>query len=76
MTRAYVLVEMMAGHARNLVNNLSGRRQVTDVARVTGPYDVIVVIEAEDVNEISETVNRGIHSQAGVVRTTTCVTLR
>ena len=66
---------MMAGHARNLVNKLSGRREVTDVARVTGPYDVIAVIEAEDVNEISEIVNREIHSQDGVVRTNTCVTL-
>ena len=76
MVRAYVLIEMMAGHARNLVNGLTGRREVMDIARVTGPYDVIAVIEAEDVNEISEIVNSEIHSQPGVVRTTTCVTLR
>ena len=76
MVRAYVLVEMMAGHARDLVNSLKDREEVQDVARVTGPYDVIVVIEAADVNEISEIVNEEVHSLTGVVRTNTCIALR
>lgn len=75
MVRAYVLIEMMAGHSRNLVNALQGREGIREVARVTGPYDVIAVMEGRDVDEISNAVTDGIHSQDGVVRTTTCVSL-
>ena len=75
MVRAYVLIEMAAGHSRLLVDSLNGQDGVRDVARVTGPYDVIVVLEAEGVDEISDIVSRRIHSMAGVVRTTTCVSV-
>ena len=75
MVRAYVLIEMTAGHSRNLVNALQGREGIREVARVTGPYDVIAVMEGRDVDEISNAVTDGIHSQDGVVRTTTCVSL-
>ena len=75
VVRAYVLIEMTAGHSRNLVNALQGREGIREVARVTGPYDVIAVMEGRDVDEISNAVTDGIHSQDGVVRTTTCVSL-
>ena len=75
MVRAYVLIEMVAGHSRNLVNSLRGQEGVLDVARVTGPYDVIAVLEGQDIDEISNTVTEVIHTLAGVVRTTTCVSL-
>lgn len=75
VVRAYVLIEMVAGQSRNLVNSLQEREGIRDVARVTGPYDVIAVLEGRDVDEISNTVTDEIHSQTGVVRTTTCVSL-
>ena len=73
MVRAYVLIEMAAGHSRELVNTLKGQEEVRDVARVTGPYDVIALLEAADVDALSETVSSRIHSVKGVVRTITCV---
>ena len=73
MVRAYVLIEMAAGHSRELVNTLEGQEEVRDVARVTGPYDVIALLEAADVDALSETVSSRIHSVKGVVRTITCV---
>ncbi len=75
MVRTYVLIEMTAGHSRSLVETVRGLDGVKDVARVTGPYDVIVVLEAEGVDEISDIVSQQIHSMAGVVRTTTCVSM-
>ena len=75
MVRAYVLIEMVAGYSRDLVKALSEGRVIVEVDRVTGPYDVIAVIEASDVNEVSEIVSDEIHSLKGVVRTTTCVSL-
>jgi DNA-binding Lrp family transcriptional regulator len=73
MVRAYVLIEMAAGHSRELVNTLQGREGVRNVARVTGPYDVIVEIEAADIDAMSELVTDEIHPLAGVMRTITCV---
>ena len=75
MVRAYVLIEMVAGHSRNLVNSLNGREDILNVARVTGPYDVIAVLEGQDIDAISNTVTEIIHTLGGVVRTTTCVAL-
>jgi DNA-binding Lrp family transcriptional regulator len=75
MVKAFILIEMMAGHATNFVNSLKGRPSVTSVDRVTGPYDVIVVIESDDVDKVSDIVSDEIHSKPGVVRTLTSVSL-
>ena len=75
MVRAYILIEMVAGHSRKLATSLGGSESVTDVDRVTGPYDVIAVLEGADINAISDVVTNDIHSLEGVVRTTTCVCL-
>ena len=75
MVRAFVLIEMAAGHSRELVNLLKGRNGIRSVARVTGPYDVIAEIEAGDIDALSELVTGEIHPQAGVMRTITCVCL-
>ena len=75
VVRAYILIEMVAGHSRALVDTLKDRRAVTAVDRVTGPYDVIAILEAPDLNQISDIMATEIHSLSGVVRTTTCVCL-
>ena len=75
MVKAFVLVEMVAGQSVKLVNTLSGRSEFVNVARVTGPYDVIAVVVADDINKISDVVTDQIHSLQGVVKTTTCVSL-
>ena len=75
MVRAYILIEMVAGHSRKLVASLQGRGSVADVDRVTGPFDVVAVLEGNDINAISDIVTTEIHSLEGVVRTTTCVCL-
>jgi len=49
-------------------------RKVKSVDRVTGPYDIIVVIEVETKEEV-DTVIEKIHAVAGVHRTVTCVAI-
>ena len=75
MVRAYILIEMVAGHSRKLVSSLQGRASVVGVDRVTGPFDVIALLEGNDINAISDIVTSEIHSLEGVVRTTTCICL-
>ena len=76
LIRAYILIEIMAGQTMRLVGTLKSLPYVIDIGRVTGPYDAIVVIEGKDLEEISNTVENEIHPIKGVVRTTTCVSLR
>jgi len=54
---------------------LGGVAGVVEVKRVTGPVDVIVVLEATNIEGISLIVNGRIHVLDGVTRTTTCVAL-
>ena len=75
MVTAFVLIGMVAGHSSNLVTSLENQQRVEAVHRVTGPYDVIAVLRAENINTISEMVANEIHSLPGVVRTTTCVSM-
>ena len=73
LVKAYILIQMVAGHSRDLVSSLERSEVVKVVERVTGPYDVIAVLEAADINQISDIVAEEIHSLQGVVRTTTCI---
>ena len=75
MVTAYILIEMVAGHSRDLVSSLSQTAPVREVSRVTGPFDVIAVIQGKDLNAISDVVSTEVHTLPGVVRTTTCVRL-
>ena len=75
MVRAYVLIEMAAGHSTNLVKSLRDRSDVVDADRVTGPYDVIAIVEDEDLNKVHEFVTTIIHMEEGVLRTTTSVSV-
>ena len=48
-------------------------RKIQSVDCVTGPYDIIVVIEAETLEEIDVLVTDKIHAITGVHRTVTCL---
>ena len=49
-------------------------RKVKSVDSVTGPYDIIVVIEVETRDEI-DTIIEKIHAVAGISRTATCLAI-
>ena len=73
--KAYVLVEIAVGQTREVANALGGVRSIQSADLVTGPYDVIVVIEGEDINAVARQVEQEIHPVAGVMRTVTCVVI-
>ena len=75
VVRAFILIEVAAGYSSAIAENLSGGKGFVDVVRVTGPVDVIAVVEASTLPEISALVSDRIHSLQGVMRTTTCVAL-
>ncbi|MFH0941709.1 MAG: Lrp/AsnC ligand binding domain-containing protein [Chloroflexota bacterium] len=73
--RAYVLVETTVGRAREVTNVIGSLAGVKSVDQVTGPYDIIVVIEAASLNEIGDLVTGKIHPIPGISRTVTCLAI-
>ncbi len=71
--KAFVLIETAVGTTNTVVNNLRAVEGVASVDAVVGPYDVIAVLEAQDVNTIGELVTNKIHAVGSVVKTVTCL---
>jgi len=71
--KAFVLIETVVGKNKEVITALEGQRGVTSVDIVTGPYDVIAVIEGKTLNDIGGIVTGKIHPIAGISRTVTCL---
>ena len=72
-SKAYILIETAVGKTREVAGTLRELGGMQSVDVVTGPYDVIAVIDAPDINTMGNLVTEKIHTIAGVVRTVTCV---
>ena len=71
--KAYLLVETAVGKTRDVASALAGLEGVDSVDVVTGPYDIIAVINTADMAGVGTLITEKIHSVPGVVRTVTCV---
>ena len=74
-TKAYVLIETAVGKTRDVMATLSGVGGMEAVDAVTGPYDIIAVVRANDLNSVGEIVTDKIHTIGGVNRTVTCLSV-
>ena len=74
-TRAYILIETSVGRVQAVAVALRSRSQVERTDPVTGPYDVIAVVTAPDLNAVAEFVTRHVHGIDGIVRTVSCVSV-
>ena len=71
--RAFVLIETVIGKSREVVSILKEQEGVESVDLVTGPYDVIAIIEGEGFTQIGDLVANKINTIAYIFRTVTCV---
>jgi len=72
MVQAYILVQTEVGKAADVAKEISKIVGVTQAEDVTGPYDVIVRAEADNVDELGRLVASGVQSIEGITRTLTC----
>jgi DNA-binding Lrp family transcriptional regulator len=73
--KAFVLIETSVGRTKEVANVLRKLDGVQSVDPVTGPYDVIAVIERESLSEIGDLVTSQIHPVTGISRTVTCLAI-
>jgi DNA-binding Lrp family transcriptional regulator len=80
MMRAYVLIESAVGKANNVSEGVKrlkfGDAEVISVDAVTGPFDVIALLESDDLDKLGRAITDGIQRVEGVQRTTTCLVVR
>jgi DNA-binding Lrp family transcriptional regulator len=80
--RGYILVRTEIGHSKSVGEALVAFKhpdaKITSVDTVTGPFDVIVQLEAESLDKLGSTVSskEGIAGIPGVETTTTCLAVR
>ena len=74
-TKAYILIETAVGKSRQVAGDLKRVADVETVDAVTGPYDIIAVVCAPDLNAVGDLVTRRIHTINGILRTVTCLTV-
>jgi len=73
--KAFVLIETAVGRTKEVTTALKQLQGVKSVDTVTGPYDIIAIIEAETLNDIGDLVTGKIHPIAGISRTVTCLAI-
>ena len=74
-TKAYILIETAVGKSRGVATDLRSLSGVENVDAVTGPYDIIAVVSAPDLNAVGDLVTSQIHTLSGIVRTVTCLSV-
>ncbi|HEX2418449.1 MAG TPA: Lrp/AsnC ligand binding domain-containing protein [Micromonosporaceae bacterium] len=72
MVQAYILIQTEVGKASDVAAAIRGISGVARVDAVTGPYDVVVLTEARNVDELGKMVVSKVQAVPGITRTLTC----
>jgi len=73
--KAYILIDTSVGKSRDVADLLRSLPGVATVDAVTGPYDIIAVVAAADLNMVGDLVTSQIHTINGIARTVTCLSV-
>ncbi len=71
--KAYVLINVRPGGVRELVRDLHRVEGVIEANMTFGPYDVVAVLTAPDINQLGNIIAADIQSIPGVLETLTCL---
>jgi DNA-binding Lrp family transcriptional regulator len=72
VVQAYILIQTEVGRAAAVASDVAGIEGVTRSEDVTGPYDVVVHVEAADVESLGTDVIAAVQKVPGITRTLTC----
>ncbi len=71
--RAYILIETQVGKSPDVAVALRSLPGVPSVDIITGEFDIIALVEAQDMVSMADLVTGQVQSIPGVTRTITCV---
>jgi DNA-binding Lrp family transcriptional regulator len=74
MSRAYVLISVKnPGEVRATADHLSKKKGVVSAEVIFGPYDIIAVIEGQDLRDLSSAVINDLYDLDHIQGSTTCI---
>ena len=71
--KAYICIECKVGFTKEVVEGLKQLKGIKSVEMVTGPYDVIAILERDSLHEIGDSITQHIQLVNGITRTVTCL---
>ena len=72
---AYILIDVSGSHTKSAIKTMTRMPGVKEAKMVTGVYDIIALVEADDFNTLSEIIISNIRSIDGVTKTMTSIVL-
>ena len=72
VVHAYILIQTSVGQSVDVAGAIRGVEGVTRVDAVTGPYDVVAMVEARSVDDLGKLVLSQIQMIPNITRTLTC----
>jgi DNA-binding Lrp family transcriptional regulator len=72
VVEAFMLIQTEVGRAEVIAKQLAGLPGVLSAEYVTGPYDVVVRIGAQSLDELQAGVVPSVQQVSGITRTLTC----
>ncbi|NLE73344.1 MAG: Lrp/AsnC family transcriptional regulator [Actinobacteria bacterium] len=71
MVRAYVLIKVESGRTRDIIELLRELPTVERADSVTGPIDIIALVNADDPRALADLIFRSVQTMQGVKETDT-----
>lgn len=71
--KAYILMEIEIGLIDNVVEHLRKIQQATKISVTTGGYDIVVLLEVSNLEELYDITVHHIHKIGGIKETQTAV---
>ena len=75
MNQAYVLLNVDYKHQKNIIDKAESLSTVQNVKTMYGIYDLMIILESDDMGAIKKTIDEDIHELDGIINMTSLVTV-
>ena len=73
--QAYVLLNVEYKHQKDIINKAKSLSTVSNVKVMYGIYDIMVILESNDMGAIKKTIDADLHELDGITNMTSLVTV-
>jgi len=73
--QAYILLNVDYKHQKNIIDKAEALSTVQNVKTMYGIYDLMIILESDDMNAIKKTIDEDIHELDGIINMTSLVTV-
>ena len=73
--QAYVLLNVDSKYQKDIVNKAKSVPTVQNVKTIYGIYDIMIILESDDMNAVKNAIDNDIHQLDGVTNLTSLVTV-